>query len=129
MIRHLLVLLGFFAVLLLAGAALAGERRPGELNEDFAPVAAYGLTDEEGRPTGMIVLQSGRFHCPKGDARAVWFEWANGVAVIGCWRDQGAKYVAEFEDNDRREFEKREAENIDIDRIALNGAHGGRVRP
>ena len=55
-------------------------------------------------------------HCPEGSARAVWFQWVNGAAVVGCWRDGGVGYVVEFEDNDQREFEKQEQETLTPDR-------------
>jgi len=114
MFRAVLMSLSFVAAQLLAGSAIAGARQAEPLNERFAPVATYRLADPLGRPTGMIVLQLGRFHCSKGSARAVWFQWVNGVAVIGCWRDEGTKYVAEFEDNDRRELEKSKQGHPDV---------------
>jgi hypothetical protein len=108
MLRFVLMLFGFIAAQSVSHSAISGERGPVELDDGFTPVAAYGVADGLGRPIGMVVLQAGRFHCPEGRARAVWFQWVNGAAVVGCWRDAGAGYVVDFEDNDQRAFGKPE---------------------
>jgi len=116
MLRFVLMLFGFIAAHSVSQSAIGAERGPVELDDGFTPVAAYGVADGLGRRIGMVVLQAGRFHCPEGSARAVWFQWVNGAAVVGCWRDGGVEYVVEFEDNDQREFEKQGEETPTPDR-------------